>query len=94
MGPPSADRSHWVDVHDVGQEEKSLLETLEGRWVRKDGQEMAEVVGPNGLLRWSKAGRGCGGSVVQPAVVQTFFAELQHVATQGRHESECMLVMV
>ena len=36
------------------EEEKSLLERLEGRWVRGDGQEMAEL-GPDGALRWSKA---------------------------------------
>ena len=39
----------------VGQEEKTLLERLEGRWVRKDGQEMGEVIGAQGMLRWSKA---------------------------------------
>ena len=39
----------------VGQEEKTLLERLEGRWVRKDGQEMGEVIGSQGMLRWSKA---------------------------------------
>lgn len=36
------------------EEEKTLLERLEGRWVRGDGQEMAEL-GPDGVLRWSKA---------------------------------------
>ncbi|CAL1150505.1 unnamed protein product [Cladocopium goreaui] len=35
-------------------EEKTLLERLEGRWVRKDGQEMGEVIGAQGMLRWSK----------------------------------------
>ena len=38
------------------QEEKTLLERLEGHWVRRDGQEMASL-GPDGSLRWSKAGQ-------------------------------------
>ena len=41
---------HWF----LRQEEKTLLERLEGRWVRRDGQEMGEVVGSQGMLRWSK----------------------------------------
>ncbi|CAK9002374.1 unnamed protein product [Durusdinium trenchii] len=36
------------------EEEKTLLERLEGHWVRRDGQEMASL-GPDGSLRWSKA---------------------------------------
>lgn len=43
------------DVSFRREEEKTLLERLEGRWVRKDGQEMGEVIGAQGMLRWSKA---------------------------------------
>lgn len=52
----------------VGQEEKTLLERLEGRWVRKDGQEMGEVIGSQGMLRWSKARAARGARALGKAV--------------------------
>eukprot|EP00434_Breviolum_minutum_P041664 symbB.v1.2.037066.t1/scaffold5373.1/size27900/2 len=76
------------DVTIRREEEKTLLERLEGRWVRKDGQEMAEVVGSRGQLRWSKAFQDWESCLEETGVSKV---RLKMKATGQIHEGEVYL---